>query len=170
MKKSKTTEVQEPAFVRQDSLESKLGKFKTGEPVNEELSQAFNHTNSLIQTLIKDCDAGIDYSDRQDSHKEQRIVRKHNTRKVYVDNRKLTGEYKARQYHKQIQKNIDSASHKMEKWQKALDDLILIQQDQTVHIDYDELDLEPPKRKQAISLENLQPVVKNKEYYKQLDL
>jgi hypothetical protein len=38
------------------------------------------------------------------------------TRKVYVDNRKLTGEWRARQYHKKIQKNIDATTQNMEKW------------------------------------------------------
>ena len=51
-------------------------------------------------------------------------------RKEHVDNSRATSEYRAKMYHKRIQKQIDQQSDQLEQWQKALDDLMLIQQEQ----------------------------------------
>ena len=53
-------------------------------------------------------------------------------RKEYVDNSRATSEYRAKMYHKGIQKQIDQQSDQLGQWQKALDDLLLMQQEQNL--------------------------------------
>jgi hypothetical protein len=108
----------------------------------------FQSKHREIYTLMTKCENYIDYEQYDDtkSLRSQKRVQSLASpspansksgvnklvRKEYVDNSRATSEYRAKMYHKRIQKQIDQQSDQLEQWQKALDDLMLIQQEQNL--------------------------------------
>ena len=96
--------------------------------------------------LMKKCATSIDYIDddqqspkkrndklqwsmTSDKFKKSNFQNDLRRSKEHVDNSRNTSEFRAKKFHDNIQRRIEQEADESEKWERALADLILIQQE-----------------------------------------
>ena len=105
-------------------------------------SKVFCVKKNEIMNLMKKCATSIDYIDDDQkspkkrmgsivSDKSKTLTNQNDLRrsKEHVDNSRNTSEFRAKKFHDNIQRRIEQEADESEKWERALDDLILIQQE-----------------------------------------
>jgi hypothetical protein len=119
--------------------ESKALKSTSGK--TPRLAEGGSHSNiqrvnGMLQKMLKDCDGSIDYKEmdaeimlKKKAKEKEDVERTKKVRKAHVDNTKLNYEYKARMYYNRVAQEIESYHERSEKWSQAVDELMLIQQE-----------------------------------------